>query len=726
MYGCNTSTPNEDFGSGIEKNALQIFNNQKLRLGLGLPYIQDKKMTIQTVSVSAKDSSQTISFTSDLSIQPIEIGLQAFPSQNTLIFSISTKGNQKSTNGDNFVGLSFDSIPGFEKGTAFYKYGSVKAWTYPQLIENIDSLKPSDNQFFYWKYTDSLYAAMMPLGGNGYMTTIGKTEDGKLCAKTRSLMPNIEAQNVPLVAIAFDKNPYKLFEKIYQIGLTSINKEASLRKNKSFPAKFEKLMWCTWNSFMHTVDEQKILLGLESFKKKGFVLPNLLIDDGWSQVSAYGTGMLQSLEVSKSKFPKGLKNTISIAKTKYGVQSVGVWHAFNGYWAGIDPNSEIGKKYYHLLVSYQDKVAWANKQDSTFFAPSPKNAQGFQFYNDWYDYLKNEGVDFVKVDNQLVADRICRNNITFFEGAANLQNNMQDAVKKYFDGHVINCMDMTTDAVYNYKSSAVARSSEDFFPENFTYKMESGNAAIHVLCNVFNATWWSQMVWPDFDMFQSHHPQAQYHAVARAMSGGPVYITDTPGLQNMDVISKLIYKNGTIIRTDQPAMPTEDCLFNVLETKPLKVFSKSNGIGLLAIFNTADADSIKGTFSISDIPELQSDTFIVYDYYKKLIKITDNKMSFDIQLDRLGHQLYYFIPLKNDFAPIGLVEKYNAPKTVLKYSQNKDNYEVILNEGGDFAAYSKSKPTEIRDDKGKKLDFSYTNQCILVKNCATRIVIKLP
>lgn len=722
MIQCNRKEENLDFGSAIEKNTLAIYKDSKLRLSFGKPYLETKKYAIQTVSMYGKDSSQIASFTTDLSIKPIEIELKAFPNQSAFIVSISTNGNQ-SLSGKDCIGISFDSIPSFEIGNSFYKYGNVKAWTYPKQILSIDSLNITDNQFFYWKYSDSLYAAMMPLIGNGYVSTIGKDENGHLCAKSKCLIDNFEAKNVPLVVIAFDKNPYKLFEKIYEIGFKSMNKEQSLRKNKTYPAKFEKLLWCTWNSFMHTVDEKIILLGLESFKKKGFTLPNLLIDDGWSQVSAYGTGMLQSLEVEKTKFPKGLKNLVSIAKTKYGVENVGVWHAFNGYWAGIDPKSEMGIKYKNLFISYQDKVAWTEKPIETFYSINPKNELGFQFYDDWYNYLKNEGISFVKVDNQLVADRICSNNIAFSIGAANLQNNMQKAVKKHFDGHVINCMDMTTDAVYNYGNSAVARSSEDFFPENNSYKMSAGNAAIHVLCNAYNSTWWSQMVYPDYDMFQSHHPQAEFHAVARAISGGPIYITDTPGEQNMDIITKLIYKNGAIIRADQPALPTEDCLFNVSDSKPFKMFTTSNGVGILAIFNVADADSVKGNFKISDIPNLKSENFILYNYFtKNAIKSTLSNV-FQLNIARLKQELFFAIPYNNEFAAIGLVEKYNAPKTVSKVSKINKSYRVELVEKGKFAAYSEIKPSSIEDSKGKNCKFTYINNLIEILDCDSKFMV---
>lgn len=589
-----------DFGLAIENNKISIYKDGIARISGGIPVFQNKNFTIIGVSVSGNDSSQTISFTTSNSIQPIEIQIDAFPNSSTLIVSISPNKNQTHS-GDDYLSLMFGSIPGFAIGTSFYKYGSVKAWTYPYQIKNIDSLKHNDNQFFYWKYTDSLYAAIMPLGGKGYMATIGTDSNQYFGAKAKSLVANFDSKNIPLMAIAFDKNPYKLFEKIYDHGLSFIDRTASLRKNKKYPQLFENLMWCTWNSFMHDVDEKRIINGLESFKTNGFSIPILLIDDGWSQVTAYGTGKLKSFESDYTKFPKGLSNVVKIAKEKFGVQHIGVWHAFNGYWAGIDMESELGKKQAKNLIAYQDKVAWTDKPIETFYGPTPKSNAGFSFYDQWYTYLKAQGISFVKVDNQLIANRICKDNMPFFDGAKILQQNMQQAVKKHFAGNVVNCMDMTIDAVYNYEHSSVARSSEDFFPENQSFKIEGGNAAIHILLNAYNSVWWSQMVYPDYDMFQSHHPQAEYHAIARAISGGPIYITDTPGKQNFDIINKLIYKNGTIIRADCPALPTEDCLFSIQDTIPLKVFSIANRVGLLGVFNPTNSEKVFGYISPSDI-----------------------------------------------------------------------------------------------------------------------------
>lgn len=710
---CNRKTDTMDFGSAIENNKIVIYKNGVPRLNGGIPVFQNKNFSITGVSVSGKDSTQTISFTTSNSIQPIEIHIDAYPNSSTLIFSLTPNKNQ-SINGDDYISLMFGSIPGFDIGTSFFKYGSVKAWTYPQKISSIDSLKHTDNQFFYWKYSDSLYAAMMPLGGEGYMSTIGTDSNQHFGTKAKVLVDNFDSKRIPLMAIAFDKNPFQLFEKIYDKGLSKIGKESSLRKNKKYPAFFEKMMWCTWNSFMHDVDEKRIFEGLESFKAKGFKLPLLLIDDGWSQVTAYGTGRLKSFEVEPKKFPKGLANTVKIAKEKYGVEQVGVWHAFNGYWAGVDMESDLGKSQAQNLIAYKDKVAWTDKPIETFYGPTPKSDAGFAFYDQWYTYLKKEGIAFVKVDNQLIANRICKKNAPFSEGAAQLQKNIQNAVKKHFDGNVVNCMDMTTDAVYNYQNSPIARSSEDFFPENQSFKIESGNAAIHVLCNVYNSVWWSQMVYPDFDMFQSHHPQAEYHAIARAISGGPIYITDTPSKQNFDIVNKLMYKNGTIIRADIPAMPTEDCLFSIQDSKPLKVFSVSNGVGLLGVFNPIDAQKVEGTISPSDIYGFSDSKYIIYDTKNKTIQKADLNQKIPVSISKLEANLFYILPFSEKIAPIGLIDKYNAPKTIKKVDFNDTFTKIELFEAGDFAAYLPQKPSKVLDSNNKEITFSYSNQLLLI------------
>lgn len=62
-------------------------------------------------------------------------------------------------------------------------------------------------------------------------------------------------------------------------------------------------------------------------------------------------------------------------------------------------------------------------------------------------------------------------------------------------------------------------------------------------------------------MFQSLHPEAARHAAARAVSGGPVYISDKPGQHDPLVLKQIALLDGSTLRPRRPALPTRDTLF---------------------------------------------------------------------------------------------------------------------------------------------------------------------
>lgn len=62
-------------------------------------------------------------------------------------------------------------------------------------------------------------------------------------------------------------------------------------------------------------------------------------------------------------------------------------------------------------------------------------------------------------------------------------------------------------------------------------------------------------------MFQSDHLCAKFHAGSRAICGGPVYVSDSVGGHDFDLIKKLVFPDGTIPKCLHFALPTRDCLF---------------------------------------------------------------------------------------------------------------------------------------------------------------------
>ena len=272
------------------------------------------------------------------------------------------------------------------------------------------------------------------------------------------------------------------------------------------PEPLQYIGWCTWNSsnLGKDLNEEHILEGVKTFTDKKFPLGWVLVDDGWFQNEH---SQLQSLKPNPQKFPNGFKPMVQKLKTQYGVKYAGVWQALDGYWNGIDPNSSLGKEYKDQLFSWRqrERVDDPNSPVATYYFIKPEGDNLFRFYDCWHQYFKSEGFDFVKVDNQLVAERLAVNNYPLFDLADKMHKALYQSVNKNFKGAVLNCMDMTADAYLNFGTSATARTVEDYFPyeEEEKYNLQKGNAAAHVLQAIYNSLYFSQMVFTDYDMFQS-------------------------------------------------------------------------------------------------------------------------------------------------------------------------------------------------------------------------------
>lgn len=84
---------------------------------------------------------------------------------------------------------------------------------------------------------------------------------------------------------------------------------------------------------------------------------------------------------------------------------------------------------------------------------------------------------------------------------------------------------------------------------------------VHMIHCAYNSLWMGQMIQPDWDMFQSDHCCAKYHAASRSICGGPVYLSDSVGFHDFDLIGQLVLPDGTIPKCIHFALPTRDCLF---------------------------------------------------------------------------------------------------------------------------------------------------------------------
>ncbi|HEY3372257.1 MAG TPA: Sip1-related alpha-galactosidase [Prolixibacteraceae bacterium] len=718
-----TVTAQQVISSKVSDNGIEIIYKGKTRFTGGKPQIENRASALK--KVVAESNTYTYQFNKSSDIKTI-----VTPKGNNIWGMKLSVPKVKKHSGIEYAGFFFDEIPGFQTGVEIWRYKPWNSWTKPLRVSSPSELHDWDVQFFYWKYDDGLYGAAIPLSGNGYRTTLG-SEKGRFGCKSLTYTKDAPA-DVPLMAIGFGDDPYQLFESLYSAGMEMMGKDENLRVKKSYPEPLEYIGWCTWNSSLmgKELNEAHLLEGTSTFTKNYFPLGWLLIDDGWFDQTG---SRLNAFTPNPEKFPNGFKSLTSKLKTDYGLKYVGIWHAYDGYWNGINPDSKLGQRYKKELFTWtqNERVDVASKAVSYSFI-KPQSDSLKAFYDQWHRYFLHEGFDFIKVDNQLVTERMSLNTYPIDLMAQKMHEALYTSVFKNFNGAIINCMDMTNDAFYHFGKSAVARAVEDYFPERdggVGYQLEKGGPAAHVLMALYNSLYFSQMVYPDFDMFESDNTYGAFHAAARAISGGPVYITDMPGKQKFEVLWPLIDASGRIIRADQPALLSEDCLFQLQDHRPIKAFSFAGNAGLLAVFNAADADQVDGTISSADIHGLKGESFAVYEFYTNELTVLQKGEQKKITLNRMGNKYYNFVPIEKGIALIGLVNKYNAAKTILSSKIGNDQIEVHLLNGestsvatdavtgeapvstmdGTFKAILPSEPVSVTINDMPIKDFTFTN-----------------
>jgi raffinose synthase len=244
---------------------------------------------------------------------------------------------------------------------------------------------------------------------------------------------------------------------------------------------------------------------------------------------------------------------------------------------------------------------------------------------------------------------------------------------------------------------------------------------------------------PDWDMFHSLHPAAEYHASARAISGGPVYVNDKPENHDFDLLKKMVLPDGSVLLARFPGRPTADCLFNDPARDRVslhKIWNMNAYGGVLGVYNCqgaawcaterknafhqTDSAAITGYVRGRDV-HLISEAVAVdgdwngdcafYAHHSGELVVLPHNVAMPLTLKVLEHEVFAVAPVKvlgggHKFAPIGLVNMFNAGGAVkgLVYEDNVVRLEI---KGcGKFGAYSSVRPTRcLLEDS--VVDFEY-------------------
>ncbi|XP_023927659.2 probable galactinol--sucrose galactosyltransferase 6 isoform X1 [Quercus suber] len=544
------------------------------------------------------------------------------------------------------------------------------------------------------------------------------------------------------------------------------------RHEKKLPGIVDYFGWCTWDAFYQEVTQEGVEAGLESLAAGGTPSKFVIIDDGWQSVGEDSkeesqsemnqqpllrlTGIKENSKFQNKDDPTvGIKSIVNIAKEKHGLKYVYVWHAITGYWGGVRPGVKEMEEY-GSLMKYPTTSKGVMDNDPTWKTDvmalqglglvNPKSV--YKFYNELHSYLASAGVDGVKVDVQCILETLG----TGLGGRVELTRQYHQALdasvaRNFPDNGIIACMCHNTDALYCSKQTAVVRASDDFFPRDPT------SHTIHIAAVSYNSVFLGEFMQPDWDMFHSLHPAADYHGSARAISGGPLYVSDAPGNHNFELLKKMVLPDGSILRARLPGRPTRDCLF----TDPardgvslLKIWNMNKYTGVLGVYNCQGAawnsierkntfhqtksDSLTGYIRGRDVhliaeaatePNWNGDCAVYCHRLGELVVLPYNA-SMPVSLKVLEHDIFTVTPIKVlapgiGFAPLGLVNMFNAGGAIegLEYEVENKSSELVgkvhleVKGCGKFGAYSMTRPKRCIVDSNV-IEFAYDSESGLV------------
>ncbi len=576
-------------------------------------------------------------------------------------------------------------------------------WATPRV--DTDFSKIQDNtQALLLRRENGTFSLLLPVCDSEYKTTLSGCENGVL-THTFSWMPQMSGCHTLAFVYGEGEDPYLLMRNATEYAVELMGNRVKMREDRKVPDLFEYLGWCSWDAFHVFVNDQGLLDKCQEFTDKNVPVRWALIDDMWADVpnlktlppdialgpmiSTMHRSKMRSFEADPDRFPRGLAPCIADIKSKYGL-SVGMWHPTTGYWLGMEEDGPVAKQYADCLaVSAGGRLI--HRIDDV--------DKAFHFYDGFHTYLEECGADFIKIDNQSCISSNFKGVVPVGVAGRNMQNAIERSTTKHFGNRLINCMGMGNENYWNRPESAVTRCSCDFAPENKEWFI--GN----LMRCCYNSYVQGQLMWCDWDMWWTDDNQAEKNAIAHAISGGPVYLSDELGRSVRDRVIPLVYTDGRLLRCDRPAMPTTNCLTVNPATEPIPftMWSTVNGCAVIAAFHLyKEQIPVSSRLSVDPFWGLDGDEFVVYEHFSKTAFTVKRGETWDVTLTNDDDVKFYSVyPVSNAVTPIGLTDKYVAPHTVAKQSESA----FTLHEGGNFAFYTERPVTRV-EVNGEEVSFA--------------------
>jgi len=326
------------------------------------------------------------------------------------------------------------------------------------------------------------------------------------------------------------------------------------------------------------------------------------------------------------------------------------------------------------------------------------------------------------------------------------------SVNKHFGGNgVIASMEHCNDFMFlGTEAISLGRVGDDFWctdpsgDPNGTFWLQG----CHMVHCAYNSLWMGNFIQPDWDMFQSTHPCAEFHAASRAISGGPIYISDCVGQHDFDLLKRLVLPNGSILRCEYYALPTRDRLFEdpLHDGKTmLKIWNLNKYTGIIGAFNcqgggwcretrqnqcfsecsktitaTTRPKDVEWNSGSNPISIENVEEFALFLSQSKKLVLSGPNDDLELTLEPFKFELITVSPVVSiegksvRFAPIGLVNMLNTSGAIQSLVYHGESVEIGVRGAGEFRVYASRKPVSCKID-GHVVEIEYEDSMVMVQ-----------
>jgi raffinose synthase len=549
---------------------------------------------------------------------------------------------------------------------------------------------------------DGDYRLLLALSNRDMLSGFEGAE-GRLIFRAESGSSREANQNRVCLIGLTGRDPHQLMKRGWELALEGTGAVGRLKEAKGeLPEWMSTLGFVIGSGNGKEITHEGVIARVKELIAIGFIPGYVIIEEGWQQgarsgLDRSGRESLINFQADTRKFPRGLKGVVDDLH-RIGVRHIGVWHGIMGHRGGIHPKLA---KQYDLPPDDQGRYFLGYDLGRTY-----------QFYHDYYGFLRSQGIDFVKVGDQSNLSSFSRQGMDITRLSSNLQEAIQSAASIQFHSPVLNSECLRPENLLYWASSKIAGGS---FEGGFDGPMEVTRLIRDGMAHAF---WLSPMMQIDLPSWRNFPYFRETLAIFYSLSESMWNLTEIPDEESRALLKRAFLPSGKLIQSDAPFLLSGESLFIDPCTRN-SIYQghthrgKTEVIGLFHL--SEEGSTYQGKLQLSSIEGITADKAAVYSYQHGFLGVFNRLEEIPIQLEPFQAEILTFMPVENGIAVIGSPFYYLMSGPIRHVNRDAGGLHIQAWGSAPIAIYCEPSVLEVtRNNEVVPWDYSFETKLLII------------